>query len=339
MKAAVFDAPRAIRVDDLAVPSPGPGEALVRVGAAGLCAGDLYIYQGRNPYVTYPRIGGHEIAGIVEALGPGTDGPAPGSAVAVEPFIGCGKCYPCRVGKYNCCARLSIIGVHREGGFAERLVAPVGKLHPVPPGLAMLAASFAEPLAIGVQALRRGAVTVADQVLVLGAGPIGLAVIEVARARGCEVWATDTNPARLEVAAWLGAVPLQAAALAAEVADRTGGDGAPVVVEATGVTAVMEQAAALVAPGGRVVILGLARREDAVRLPALDVTRKEMTVLGSRASADCFPEALALLASGAIRVPEIATAVALEEAPGLFARLDADHGAVHKAVFVPMEAR
>ena len=338
MRAAVFDAPRAIRLDDIAAPSPGPGEGLVRVGAAGLCAGDLYIYQGRNPYVTYPRIGGHEIAGTVEALGPGTDGPAPGTAVVVEPFIGCGQCYPCRVGKYNCCARLSIIGVHREGGFAEWLVAPVGKLHPVPPGLSMLAASFAEPLAIGVQALRRGAVTGEDQVLVLGCGPIGLAVIEAARARGCEVWATDTNATRLEVAAWLGAVPLQAATLATEVADRTGGDGAPVVVEATGVAVVMEQAVALVAPGGRVVILGLARREDAVRLPALDITRKEMTVLGSRASANCFPEALALLGSGAIRVPEIATAVALEEAPGLFARLDRDHGAVHKAVFVPAEA-
>ena len=334
MKAAIFDAPRALRLEDRAIPSPGLGEALVRVGAAGLCAGDLYIFQGRNPYVTYPRVGGHEIAGVVEALGPDTDGPRLGTRVVVEPFIGCGECYPCRIGKYNCCARLSIIGVHREGGFAEHLVAPVAKLHVIPDGLSTFAASFAEPVAIGVQALRRAAVTPADIVLVLGAGPIGLAVLEAARARGCSVWITDVNAARLQMAASLGAEPIAAADLDADILDRTHGEGAPVVIEATGVPSVMEQATHLVAAGGRVVVLGLTPQDATIRLPALGITRREMTVLGSRASANCMPEALALLASGAIRAPGIATAVTLAEAPDIFARLDLDHAALHKAVFL-----
>ncbi len=124
MRAAIFDAPQAIRMADVAKPAPGAGEVLVKVKAAGLCAGDLYIYTGKNPYVSYPRIGCHEIAGVVEAYGPGAAGPAIGTRVVVDPFIGCGKCYPCRIGKRNCCANLTIIGVHREGGFADYVTAP-----------------------------------------------------------------------------------------------------------------------------------------------------------------------------------------------------------------------
>lgn len=334
MQAAIFDAPRALRLAEVARPSPAPGEALVRVGAAGLCAGDLYIYLGRNPYVVYPRIGGHEIAGVVEQLGEGTHGPALGSRVVVEPFVGCGRCYPCRVGKANCCANLSIIGVHREGGFADAVVAPVDRLHPIPDVLSLRDASFAEPLAIGVQACRRAEVTQADTVLVLGAGPIGLALVEVARAHGATVFATDIAPARLRTAAWLGATPLPADDLAARVLDATGGEGMPVVIEATGVPAVMAQALDLVAAGGRVVIVGLAPRGDGLTLPALDVTRKEATILGSRASVDCFPEALRLLAGGAIRYTSVATALPLAQAPDTFALLARDHGALHKAVFV-----
>jgi len=330
VRAAVFDAPRAIRLTERDVPQPGADEALVRVGAAGLCAGDLYIFQGRNPYVTYPRVGGHEVAGVVEALGPGASGPALGTRVVVEPFIGCGACYPCRIGRYNCCARLSIVGVHRDGGFADWLLAPSAKLHAIPAGLSMRAASFTEPLAIGVQALRRAAVVAGETVVVLGCGPIGLAVIAAARARGCVVWAADPHPVRLATAVACGAEPVEAAAALA----RTRGEGVPVVVEATGVVAVMEQALGLVAAGGRVVVLGLAAADAVVRLPALDVTRREMTVLGSRASADCFPEALALLAGAAAHLPEIATEVALADAPAVFAQLDADHGSMHKAVFM-----
>ena len=334
MRAAIFDQPFSLQLTEQTRPEPGPGEALVQVGAAGLCAGDLYIYLGKNPYVSYPRVGGHEIAGTVVALGPGAEAPAPGARVVVEPFIGCGHCYPCRIGKSNCCANLRIIGIHREGGFAEFVCAPVQNLHPVPEGLSMVEASFAEPLAIGVQACRRGEVAAGDRVLILGCGPIGLALIEVARAYGAEVWATDVNSSRLETAAWLGATPVASGNLLDEVLRITSGEGMPVVIEATGVPKVMEQTIDLVAAGGRIVIVGLAKKGEGVTLPGLDFTRKEVTILGSRASVNCFPEALRLLASGSIRYTSVATAMPLAEAPEAFARLAKDQGAYHKAVFV-----
>ena len=335
MLSAIFGAPHEIHLEQRPRPQPGPGEALVEMRAAGVCAGDIYIYKGSNPYVSYPRVGGHEIAGVVTALGADTAGPALGTAVVVEPFIGCGRCYPCRVGKPNCCANLQIIGVHRDGGFADYVVAPVDRLHPVPAGLSAFEASFAEPVAIGLQACRRGTVGSDDTVLVLGAGPIGLAIVEVARARGAKVYVTDIDPGRLGTATDLGGTPLQAGpGLQDEVMRLTGGEGMPVVMEATGNARVMESTVDLVAAGGRVVIVGLVPRGVAIAWPGLDLTRKEMTILGSRASADCFPESLELIARGAIRYPQIASAFALDEAPALFERLVAPDHPLHKAVFL-----
>lgn len=324
---AVGDAVLADRPD----PRPGPGEVRVRVAAAGLCAGDLYIYTGKNPYVSYPRIGGHEIAGVVETGAPGLP---EGTPVAVEPFIGCGRCYPCRVGKPNCCANLSIVGVHRDGGFADYVVVPATHAHPLPEGLGLTEAAFAEPVAIGVQGCNRGAVTAADHVLVLGAGPIGLAVAEVARGAGARVHVTDLNPDRLAVAARLGLPTLPGGeGLAAAVADLTRDEGMPVVMEATGAPPAMRAACEMVAAGGRVVILGLVARGVEVALPGLDFTRKEMTILGSRASAGCFPEALRLIAGGDIRYLGVADRLPFASAPATFARLAADPFAHHKVLF------
>jgi L-gulonate 5-dehydrogenase len=339
MRAAIFDAPQAIRLVDVAKPAPGAGEVLVKVKAAGLCAGDLYIYTGKNPYVSYPRIGCHEIAGVVESYGTDAAGPAVGTRVVVDPFIGCGNCYPCRIGKRNCCANLAIIGVHREGGFADFVVAPAQNLNVVPDSLTDFEAAFAEPVAIGVQGCRRGQVTADDTVLVLGAGPIGLAVVEVARARGARVYATDISAERLSTAADLGATPVAGGAgLVERVLELTNGEGMPVVMEATGAVAAMEQTMDLVAAGGRIVILGLVKKGQGITLPGLDFTRKEVTIYGSRASVDCFPEALDLLASGQIHYPKIASSFALGEAPAVFAKLADNPMALHKAVFIPEAA-
>jgi L-gulonate 5-dehydrogenase len=335
MQAAIFGAPFDLRLEQRDRPQPGPGEALVRVEATGLCAGDLYIYLGKNPYVSYPRIGGHEIAGHVEVLGPGTTGPAPGSRVVVEPFLGCGHCYPCRIGKPNCCANLRIIGAHQDGGFADYVVAPVEKLFAIPDGMSAYKASFAEPVAIGVQSCRRGQVSSDDTVLILGAGPIGLALVEVANALGAKTYISDVLPERLETAAHLGATPIVAGDdFLDEVMRLTNGEGMPVVIEATGNAGVMERTVDYVAAGGRIVIVGLVKKGTGVTFPGLDFTRKEMTIVGSRASTACFPESLALLASGRIRYPEIGTEFDLGKAPAVFAQLADNPGSLHKAVFL-----
>ena len=334
MRAMIFPAVGAAELTTRPDPHPGPGEVRVRMATAGLCAGDLYIYTGKNPYVSYPRIGCHEISGRIDALGPGAIAPPVGTPVVVEPFIGCGHCYPCRIGKPNCCANLSIIGVHRDGGFADFVLAPASHIHSVPEGLSLTAAAFAEPVAIGVQGCNRGGVTAADHVLVLGAGPIGLAVAEVARARGASVHVTDLNLDRLAVAERLGIATLPPGMdLGTRVLNLTSGEGMPVVMEATGAPAAMQSACAMVAAGGRVVILGLVAQGLDVALPGLDFTRKEMTILGSRASTGCFPEALRLIGSGHIRYTEVAECLPFAAAPATFARLAANPFAHHKVLF------
>ncbi len=335
MQAVIGDAPHSMRVAAWETPRAGPGEVIVSVRAAGICAGDLYLYQGKNPYAIYPQVFGHEIAGVVSEIGSGVSGLEPGMPVAVEPFIGCGACYPCRVGKSNCCVNLRIIGVHRPGGFAEYVLAPATHVHRIPAGLPLSTAAFAEPVAIGVQACRRGRVATDDLVLVLGCGPIGLALIEVARIRGARVLATDLMPSRLETATQFGAEALPTGdSLLPAVLERTNGEGAPVVMEATGSTQAMEQTVDLVAAGGRIVIVGLVKKGSGVTFPGLDFTRKELTIVGSRASVNCFPEALEFLAKGAVRYPKLATEFNLWDAPRVFSDLTEAPGRVHKALLV-----
>jgi L-gulonate 5-dehydrogenase len=254
--------------------------------------------------------------------------------VVVEPFLGCGHCYPCRIGKPNCCANLRVIGMHRDGGFAEYVIAPVDRLHPVPQNLSLFEAAFAEPVAIGVQCCRRAEVTAADTILILGAGPIGLALVEVAHARGARTVITDIDPARLEVAAALGATTITAGdGLLDEVMRLTNGEGMPVVMEATGSPVVAESTANLVAAGGRVVIIGIIKGGARVSFPGAELVSKEMTIVGSRASVDCFPESLNLLAGRSIHYPKIATRFALDQGPSVFDDIVTGKP-LHKAVFV-----
>jgi L-gulonate 5-dehydrogenase len=334
MKALILDSPTNLRVGEWSKPTAKPGEMIVHVAAAGVCAGDLLIYRGNNPYASYPIIAGHEMAGRVSEIGEGVQDFKVGDRVVVEPFISCGTCYPCRVGKNNCCANLQIIGVHQAGGFAELVKAPARNVHKIPDGLSLEFAAFAEPVAIAVQACRRGEVG-NEYVLILGCGPIGLALLEVAKARGAHVVATDVLEDRLAMARHLGAETLLAdEKLLATVLEQTKGEGSPVVIEATGNLKVMEATVDLVAAGGRIVIVGLAKKGQTVNFPALDFTRKEMTILGSRTSVNCFPESLKLLASGKIHYPKVATNFSMWEAPELFKKLSDNPAMVHKALLL-----
>jgi L-gulonate 5-dehydrogenase len=317
------------------MPKCGPGDVIIRPIAAGICAGDMQHYSGRNPYTTYPLVCGHEVCGVVTEVGAEVRRCRRDDLVVIEPVVGCGRCHPCRHGKPNCCMNFCLIGLHRPGGYAEWCVAPEANVHAIPPGLDPVTASFAEPLTIGLQACRRGAVAQGDYCLVLGAGPIGLAILEVARLRGARVVVTDINEERLAFARELGAETLPANdQLADAVLAQTNQEGADVVIEATGDPKVVESTIRLVAFGGRVVIVGLVKKGIGVTFPGLDFTRKEVNLLGSRNSVNCFPEAIELLAAAKVKYPRVATQVPLWESVPVFARLHANPAALHKAVLV-----
>jgi L-gulonate 5-dehydrogenase len=308
MRIAVTTAPGTMCVRDAPEPIAGPGQALVAVEAVGLCGSDYHLFDGTHPYAHFPQTQGHEFAGVVTAFGPGYAGPlTPGQRVAVEPLLPCGGCFACRRGRYNCCRDLKVMGAHVPGALAEYVTVRADALHPVG-DLDAATAALAEPLSIGLQAVDRGAVAAGDTVVVLGAGPIGLAVTLGAVDRGARVLVADRVPSRLDHARVFGAsavVDTAATDLAAAVEEWTAGEGAAVVVDATGVPALIRTAFDLVAPSGTIVVVGISDQE--VSIPVIEFSRKEVTVLGSRNNAGIFPAAVDLVRRHAATVRTLIT--------------------------------
>ncbi|MBB3237183.1 zinc-binding dehydrogenase [Phyllobacterium endophyticum] len=293
MEALVTDNPRQMTLTDVPPPGePGEGQLLLDVDAAGICGSDYGLYLGKHPLSNYPMIQGHEFCGTVRKLGPGCSGRVPvGHRVAVEPLIGCGECYPCSVGRYNCCTNLKLLGVHKPGGFQETLVVDEKLVHDVGDLPADIAA-FAEPMTIALQAVKRAGVSNREQVYVIGAGPIGQAIILASLWHGARVAVSDLVEHRLERARSIGAeLALNAKDTVAEkIAQWTDGRGPVVVIDATGVPAVIRSAIDIVAAAGRIVTVGISTSD--VPLPIATMIRKELTIFASRNSMQMFPEAI-----------------------------------------------
>jgi L-gulonate 5-dehydrogenase len=318
--------------------APGPGEVLVAPEAVGLCGSDFHYFTGDigtidDPSSLYPRIQGHEAAGTLLEVGP--DCPAglvAGARVALWPVGACGRCYACRIGRGNACVRISLIGVHRDGALQQRLVVPAAQVFPVGDQDAALAALI-EPVSIAVRAVVRGRVGDGERVVVLGAGPIGQALALAATDRGASVLLVDTLADRLALAEATGADTLEADGdLAAAVREWAGEEGPQVVIEATGVPALVQRAVELVAHAGRVVVVGLSADHTPVRVG--DLPLKEIDLLGvSCCGADEFAAAVDLVA----RRREVAAGLVthefpLERAPEAIAYAMAHPAEVMKAV-------
>lgn len=307
----------------------GPSEALVRVETVGLCGSDYHLYDGTHPYARFPQTQGHEFVGRIETLPATYDGPLrAGDRVAVEPLIPCGACFACRRGRYNCCVDLRVMGAHVPGGLAELVSVMPAQLYPVG-DLAPSIAVLIEPVSIGMQCVVRADVRTGDNVVVVGAGPIGLAVALAAQDRGANVLVVDRVASRLTLALRMGAtrtVDTSVEKLDLAVDRFTGGEGAAVVVEATGVPALVRQAIDLTAHSGTVVIVGIS--VDEVGIPVSEFSRKELSVLGSRNNAGLFPAAADLVARHAERVSALVThTFSLTEVPAAieFARHHPEH--------------
>lgn len=322
MIAISVERPRVLNIQtDDAIPSPGPGELLVKIARAGICGSDVHILQGSNPFARYPRIIGHEMAGIVVAAGEGVTEPAIGQHVVVDPVISCGTCHACRIGRTNVCANLEVMGVHRDGGFRSYLVVPAANAIAISPDLPFGIAALAEPFSIAANVLGLTGCRPDDSVLVYGAGPIGLTVLQVVKLKGARCIVADIDPARLEAAQAFGAdrvVPATPGAVPEAVASESDGLGPTVVIDAAGAPALLSEAASVISPAGRIGLLGFSATPAPVS--EKDIVSKEVAIYGSRLSRKLLPEVVGWLESGLLQpAAMIRDTLAAEDAEAAFA--------------------
>lgn len=307
MRAVECAAPGELRLVSRQPPRPAPGEVLVRIRRVGVCGTDYHIFKGDQPFVSYPRVMGHELAGEVAAA-PSHSPLRQGEAVCIVPYISCGACVACRRGKPNCCVNIAVLGVHRDGGLAEYLCAPESNVLPAE-GLGLDELAMAEFLAIGRHAVRRAGIEPGQRALVVGAGPIGLGVALFAKLAGARVAAIDTREDRrafctnvLGVDDVFAPGPELDAALAA----LTGGEYFDAVFDATGNRTAMEQGFRYVAHGGAYVLVSIVQGDIGFADP--EFHKRETTLLASRnATVQDFRDVLDAMRAGRVPVKALNT--------------------------------
>ncbi|WP_030796097.1 NAD(P)-dependent alcohol dehydrogenase [Streptomyces sp. NRRL S-337] len=304
MRAAVLHGPEKLKLEERPVPTPGPGEVLIRVEAVGTCGSDVHYYRhGRigDFVVRAPLVLGHEAAGTVVACGPGVDPRRTGRRVAIEPGTPCGTCGECRAGRYNLCPGMRFLATPPvDGAFCAYLAVHQDFAHDVPDSLTIEDAALLEPLSVAVWACRKARVAPGDRVLITGAGPIGLIAARTARAFGArEVLVTDVVPHRLELARAASATALDVSRTPLPEAGYT----PTVLLECSGVPTVTGEAIRTVGRAGRVVLIGMGG--DEIPLPLSRVQNHELELTGTFRYAHTWPTAIALVASGAVRLDSL----------------------------------
>lgn len=326
MKTLFFDEPKKIRTGQSDEPTaPAPGEAQVRTHRVGVCGTDIGGYLGKFPFFGYPRIPGHELGVEVVAVGAGVTNVKVGDRCSIEPYMNCGDCYACKQGSSNCCTKLEVIGVMCDGGLRERFNIRADKLH-VGNNLTFEQLALVETLAIGCHAIDRGAVKEGEDVLVIGAGPIGLAVIEFARVKGARLAIIDLSQDRLDFCKKTygieaGIIPQKDASEMDDVAKFTHGNGFPLVIDATGNKHAMSGALQYIAPTGRLVFVGITSEELTFKHVAMH--KPEATILSSRnALPKDFPYIIGLIEEGKIDTnPWITRRMPFDDVPKQFSEL------------------
>jgi 2-desacetyl-2-hydroxyethyl bacteriochlorophyllide A dehydrogenase len=280
VKAIVLEQPGTFRLTERPASTAGPGEALVRVRRVGVCGSDIHAFKGNQPFFTYPRVVGHELGVEIAGLPPAAAGFAVGDRCAVEPYLSCGHCVACRRGKTNCCVNLRVLGVHADGGMQELLAVPLTHLHRST-ALSLDQLALIEMLTIGAHAVRRAGLEPGENVLVIGAGPIGLATAQFAQLLGARV-------AVQEISAWrrdfcqrhLGIERVLDGAETVSALEGLFGEMPTTVFDATGSPKSMMQAVRYVAHGGRLVYVSLVQAD--LTFTDTELHRRELTLLRSR---------------------------------------------------------
>lgn len=302
MKTLICHSPGEMEYIERTIPVPAENEALLKIKAVGICGTDIHAFAGRQPFFSYPRVLGHEICGEVVSQGSMCFGLKPGQRYAVIPCVPCGECVTCREGKTNCCERVSLYGVHQDGGFSEYLAVRAENLVALPDEISDSAGALVECFAIGAHAVRRAEVKPAQNVLVIGAGPIGLATSAIAKAKGAHVVVADIDAKRRQqVCNNLGIASLDPTTdkFIDELRQQFSGELACTVLDATGNKASMSQDIHFIRHGGKVVFIGLYIGELVMDDPTFH--KKETTLLSSRnATSEDFECVIELMCSGLI---------------------------------------
>lgn len=335
MKAIEINEPGKIACIDIAKPVLVAGEALIRIVTAGICGSDIGAFRGTNGLVSYPRIIGHELAGIVEEIPENNKkGIKVGDRVVVDPYIYCGKCYPCQVGRTNCCTSLQVLGVHVDGGMAEYFAHPADLLVKIPEGMTWEEAAMAEPLTISLHGIHRGGFKSGEYCAIIGAGPIGLVAGLIAQAYGGHAILLDLVQERLDFAKSIGikyVVNSGTEDAVLKIAEITNGDMAQQVMECSGANVAIRNALDYVSNAGRITLTGWPKKETAI--PTDLITKKEIDICGARTSAKEFEEALELIHTKRVDMNQILTkVVSLEEAPETIIDIEKNPGNYMKVV-------
>lgn len=283
-------------------------EVLIKIKAVGICGSDMHIYHGTNPMATYPRIIGHEFTGEVQKLGSEVSDLKVGDRVVVEPIEFCGECYACKSGRSNVCESLEVLGVHKDGGMQEYIVVPHVKVHKIDNFTEWEKATMVEPFTIAAQSTWRGNVKKDDYVLIMGAGPIGLGILQYSKHKGAICIVTDINDEKLEFAKELGAdhtINVSKKDVVEEVFKITDNMGANVTLDTACLPRTFEQCVEVASPAGRVVVLGFS--EETSNIPQVSITKKELTIVGSRLETDKFPEVIDLFNKGVLNPEALVT--------------------------------
>ncbi len=319
MQQIILNSPGNFAERDVEKPSAGPGEALVRMERIGVCGSDFHAFAGKHPAYVYPRVLGHELACTVLTAPPNEFGISEGDRCAIDPYVNCGECRMCRVGRTNCCERLEVLGVHRDGGMQELMAVPLRLLHRST-SLSLEELALVETLGIGAHAVERSGISTGETALVVGAGPIGLGTALFAREAGAEVTLVETNELRRSFAEHLGWKTLSS----------WGEILSDVVFDATGNANVMAESLNHVAAGGKLVFVGLT--SSPISLNDGLFHKREITLFSSRNSVNQFPRIIRLLEEGKITVQDWVTdRLSLVDLPKEFAGLQM-HPRLIKAV-------
>lgn len=303
MKSVVFTQPGSFEIVDRPIPKVGPEDVLVKVHACGICGTDLHIFHGEH-FVEFPVIPGHEYSGEVVEAGAEVKHIAVGDMVAVDPNITCGVCHFCRRGEIHFCQNLTALGVNRDGGFAEYSLVPAKQVYPLPQGLPLELAALAEPIACCVHGIDQAEVSVGDDVVIMGAGPIGLIMMQLARLAGSRrIIVSEPYKSRRRLATELGAdmaIDPKAQDLKDEVLRATE-VGADVVIECVGHARTAEQAVEIAKRGGTILLFGVTSPDQESKIKPYDIFLRELTIRGSFINPFTHSRAIGLLAAGKVK--------------------------------------